>query len=146
MNTEHTYAVFASTTQKFGKWTIEGGLRYERRTSGYKPCEDDGLMNYINYWVYEMGVLRIDPTDDRPISVLAANGRLHTERDYLYPTVKVSTKLGKSSLTLLHTQSSVRPYLGLTRLSVKDMEDKFMEDLVLKTELIATTSLEWNYQ
>ena len=26
------------------------------------------------------------------------------------------------------------------------MEDKFMEDLVLKTELIATTSLEWNYQ
>lgn len=146
VNTDHTYAVFASTTQKFGKWTIEGGLRYERRTSRYKPCEDDGLMSYINYWVYEMDELRIDPTDESPISLLATNGELHTKRDYLYPTVKVSTKLGKSSLTLLHTQSSVRPYLGLTRLSIQDIEDKFVEDRILKTELIATTSLEWNYQ
>lgn len=146
INTDHTYAVFASATQSFGKWRVEGGLRYEHRTSVYKPCDDDGLMRYLNYWVYEDGGLHVDPDSDNPVSLLALNKKLETGRDYLYPTFKVTTKLGKSSFVLLHTQSSVRPYLGLTRLSIRDVENVFADDRVLKTEKIATTSLEWKYQ
>lgn len=146
INTDHTYALFASASQTIGRWTLEGGLRYERRTSVYKPCEDDGLMRYLNYWVDERGELRVDPESKTPVSLLALNKKLETERDYLYPTLKLSTKLGESSFTLLHTQSSVRPYLGLTRLSIRDVENTFADDRVLRTEKLATTSLGWKYQ
>lgn len=146
INTDHTYAVFASASQTFGRWTIEGGLRYEHRTSVYKPCDDDGLMRYLNYWVDEKKLLHVDPESKDPVSLLALDKKLQTERDYLYPTLKLSTKLGKSSFALLHTQSSVRPYLGLTRLSIRDVESAFADDRVLRTEKIATTSLEWKYQ
>lgn len=145
INTDHTYAFFASASQDFGKWTVEGGLRYERRTSAYNPCDDDGLMSYLDYWVNQMGLLRVDPEDESPVAKLALNGRLQTERDFVYPTLKISTNLGKSSLALLHTQSSVRPYLGLTRLSIHDVENYFADDRILRTEKVATTSLEWKY-
>ncbi|MCQ2243523.1 MAG: outer membrane beta-barrel family protein [Bacteroidaceae bacterium] len=145
VNTDQTLAAFVSTTQNFGNWTVEGGLRYEHRTSIYEPCEDDGLMNYLDYWVNHMDMLRVDPESTNPIARLFLDGHLKTNRDFLYPTLKIATKLGKSSFALLHTQSSVRPYLGLTRLTIKDLENAFVEDRLLVTEKIATTSLNWNY-
>lgn len=146
VNTDETYAAFVSTSQKFGNWTIEGGLRYEHRHSAYKPCDDDGLMNYLDYWVNKMDLIRIDPEDQNPITVLFRDGKLTTKNDFIYPTLRISTKLGKSTLALSHTQSSVRPYLGLSRLTVKDIENAFVDDRLLVTEEIATTSLNWNYR
>lgn len=145
LHPDHTHAAFLSTSQKFGKWTVEGGLRYEFRSSTYKPCEDDGLMKFLDDWKRDRDELVVDLTSDNPIGLLARNGKLTTKRNFLYPTLKVSTKIGKSNIALLHTQSSVRPYLGLTRLTVNDIENSFVEDKVLVTEKIATTSLDWSY-
>lgn len=141
LHPEETYAAFLSTTQKFGKWNIEAGLRYEHLYSSYKPCADDGLMRYI-----DTGEVRVNPEDtDNPIVQLAQNGKITYHRDHLYPTLKVSTSVGKSQFALSYTQSSVRPYLGLTRITVKDITNKHVDDRMLTTERVATTSLKWKY-
>lgn len=145
VNTDQTHAAFISSSQKFGKWTIEGGLRYEHRISGYRPCEDDGLMSYLDYWVNDMDMIRVDPEDESPIALLVRNGKLATKHDFIYPSLRISTKLGKSSFALSHTQSKIRPYLGLSRLTIRDIENDFVDDRLLQTEKIATTSLNWNY-
>ncbi len=141
LHPEETYAAFFSTTQKFGKWNVEAGIRYEHLYSSYKPCADDGLMRFI-----KKGALDVNPEDmDNPIVQLAQNGKITYHRDFLYPTMKVSTSVGKSQFTLSYTQSSVRPYLGLTRITVKDITNKHVDDRMLTTERVATTSLNWKY-
>lgn len=141
LHPEETYATFLSTTQKFGKWNIEAGFRYEHTYSSYKPCADDGLMRYI-----ETGDVSVNPEDmGNPIVQLAQNGKITYHRDHLYPTLKVSTSVGKSQFALSYTQSSVRPYLGLTRITVKDITNKHVDDRMLTTERVTTTSLNWKH-
>ncbi len=142
---DNTFALFASTTQKFGQWTLEGGLRYEYRSSIYQPCSDDGLMKFINQNV-DASELFAKKTDDNPFFLLAERGRLHTSFHQLYPTLKVSTNVGKSQFVLSYSRSSVRPYLGLTRLTVKDLEDDHIDDKLLLTEKVHTTLLNWKYR
>lgn len=138
---DHTLAVFASTSQTFGKWTIEAGVRYEHQYSKYQPCENDGLMTVLNkirpYTKPE------DLGENEIVKLLFQDGHLAGSSDYFYPTLRVMTKLGASDLTLAHTQSSVKPYLGHTRLGIKDYGH--LEERILWTEKVATTSLSWKY-
>lgn len=142
---DNTTAVFASASQKFGNWTIEGGLRYENRGSTYRPYSDDGLIRAINgYYIDKPEEMAQYPI----VKVLSDEGELHADRNFLYPSLKISTKQGESQFTLLHTQSSVKPNLALTRLALKDAL-KDMEHLgqrILHTERVATTSLAWKYR
>lgn len=139
---DYTLAIFASTSQKFAGWTIEGGLRYEHRYSEYQPCEDDGLKTMLEeirpYQKPE------DFGDNEILKALFLDGQLTTKRDFLYPMLKVTTKWGKSEFALIHTQSSVKPNLGHTRLGLNEYEH--LAERVLTTERVATTSLNWKYQ
>lgn len=136
---DHTAALYASASQQFGNWTIEGGLRYEHRSTTYQPCSDDGLMMTIDdsYKEYEAA------NPNSIMNVLYKSRELHKKRDFLFPSLKITTKQGKSQFTLLHTQSSIKPNLGLTRLATKDLE--YLDQRILKTERVATTSLNWKY-
>lgn len=140
---DHTYALFVSSTQHFGSFTVEGGLRYEHLVSSYKPCADDGLQKLLKE------LCLINPTllqGNNRLLLLARDGRLRRISDFLYPTLRLSTAVGASELSLIHTQSSVRPYLGLTRLTFEDVQGGHLDDRILWTEKVATTSLLWKYR
>lgn len=139
---DHTTAVYASTSQTFGRWTIEGGLRYEHRSTTYQPCSDDGLMFAIDDQFSANG--QVPFSANTIIEELYVSRELHKNLDFLFPSLKITTKLGESQLTLLHTQSSIKPNLGLTRLATKDM--RYLEQRVMKTERVSTTSLNWKYR
>lgn len=144
LHPDHTIGLFASTQQSFGNWSVEGGLRYEHRYSAYKPCEDDGLMKALNN-LHERGILRPELYERYYIAGrLLEDGKISLYRDFFYPTLKVKLKQGESLFTLAHTESSVRPYLGLTRLSVSDASH--IEDRILTTERVLSTSLDWQYR
>lgn len=138
---DHTAAFYASASQTFGRWTFEGGLRYEHRSTTYQPCSDDGLMTAINSYFTDLNPEY--PTTNPIIAVLHDSRELHKKRDFLFPSLKITTKQGKSQFTLQHTQSSIKPNLGLTRLATKDL--KYLEQRILKTERVASTSLDWKY-
>lgn len=138
---DHTSAIYASASQHFGKWTIEGGLRYEHRSSTYRPCSDDGLMIAIDDYYSTHQHTSSDANSI--IRVLYDKRELHKKRDFLFPSLKITTKQGKSQFTLLHTQSSIKPNLGLTRLATKDLQ--YLNQRIMKTERVATTSLDWKY-
>lgn len=141
---DHTLAAFAGIIQKLGRWELEGGLRYEHHYSVYRPCDDDGLMTGL-LLLRDEG--RIDPDllgEYYIARMLLEDGEASMRRNLLYPTVRIATQLGQSQLSLTHSQSSIRPYLALTRLSLSDVEH--MEDQVLLTERLMTTSLAWKYK
>lgn len=140
---DNTFAVYASTTQRFGSWTIEGGLRYEYQYSQYKPCKDDGLINMLDEYRPLIGKIE-DYTENEIVKSLYYDGLLSTKYRALYPTLKVMKKFGESEFALVHTQSSVKPYLAHSRLGVKDYEN--LGDRILQTERVVTTSLNWKYQ
>lgn len=141
---EHTLAAFASISQKLGRWDLEGGLRYEHLRSVYRPCNDDGLMMGLRK-LYEAGLINPDHLGQLYIArMLLVEGQAAMHRDFLYPTLRIATQQGLSQFSLTHTQSSVRPYLALTRLSLSDVEH--MEDQILYTERIMTTALAWKYK
>lgn len=144
---DHTLAFFVSASQKINDWTIQTGLRYEHIYSAYQPCEDDGLMCYLkNYLVGPVTQSTATTTSSSMILIpqLFKDGRLSVKRDFFYPELKVSTRLGESNITLLHTQNSVRPYLGLTRLQLREIE--LMHEKILWTEKVATTTLGWQWR
>lgn len=139
---DHTAAVFTSTSQQFGNWTIEAGLRYEYRNTTYKPCSDDGLMKAIDEY------LANHPNEDTNkypiVGVLHSHRELHKDLNFFFPSLKIVRKQGESLFTLYHTQSSVRPNLGFTRLTFKDLEH--LRDQIVRTERVSTTSLDWKYR
>lgn len=138
---DHTLGVFASASQQFGNWTIEGGLRYEHRVTTYKPLSDDGLMKVLDSLSYGATPEKIS---QYPIvETLLTQREIHRKRDFFFPSLKIVTKQGKSLFTLYHTQSSVKPNLGYTRLAARDLEH--LVDRIVKTEKVATTSLDWKY-
>lgn len=138
---DHTIGVFASVSQQFGNWTIEGGLRYEHRSTTYQPYPNDGLMGLLDGL---SSVATAEEISRYPIiETLITQRELHKKRDFFFPSLKIMTKLGKSQFTLSHTQSSVKPNLGFTRLATRDMGH--LTDRIVKTERVATTSLDWKY-
>lgn len=139
---DHTVAVFTSTSQKFGNWTIEAGLRYEYRNTTYRPCPDDGMMKAIDQYLGSHP--DEDPNKYPIVGVLYSKRELHKDLNFFFPSLKIVKKQGASQFTLYHTQSSVRPNLGFTRLSFKDLEH--LRDQIVRTEKVATTSLDWKYR
>ncbi|MBQ0075339.1 MAG: TonB-dependent receptor [Prevotella sp.] len=138
---DHTIGVFASASQQFGRWTIEGGLRYEHRSTSYQPFPDDGLMMLLDADMSVGSMLEVDK--DPVAGALFTHGEMHKKRDFFFPSLKITTKQGKSQFTLHHTQSSVRPNLGYTRLATKDLGH--LKDRIVVTERVVTTSLDWKY-
>lgn len=138
---DHTIGVFASLSQQFGKWTVEGGLRYEHRSASYQPFSDDGLMMLLDADLTAEFMPEI--TKDPIVGALLSYREMHKKRDFFFPSLKVIRKQGKSQFTLYHTQSSVRPNLRYTRLDTKDLGH--LIDRIVKTEKVVTTSFDWKY-
>lgn len=138
---DNTLGVFATATSSFGPWNIEAGLRYEHIQSAYRPCGDDGLMKFLDdyYKTHEYDF------EDKSylIPILLALREVKYDQSFLYPSLKVSVSLGKSELSLKHTENSVHPYLGITRLRYSEME--LLHEKILKAEKASATSLEWRY-
>lgn len=134
---EHTVSVFATTSQQWAGWQIEAGLRFDHRNYTYRPCDDDGLMRYLT------GTGFLFP-DNPYITSLIEDGRVRFTGDYLYPSLKIMKRVGESDFLLKHTENSVRPYLGISRLRYAERNN--LEDKLLVTERILTTTLEWRYR
>lgn len=134
---EHTVSAFATTSQELAGWKIEAGLRYDHRNYSYRPCDDDGLMYFL------AGTGFILPDNDY-ITSLLQDGRVRYTGNYLYPSLKIARKVGASDFLLKHTENSVRPYLGISRLRYQELEH--LDDKLLLTERTSTTSLEWCYR
>lgn len=139
---DNTIGVFATTTQNFGRWNIETGLRYENHNYVYRPCNDDGLMRFLDD--FEPIIDYDIPEEYYLIPFLIKNREVGFKNDYLYPSLKISTELGDSELSFKHSENSVRPYLGITRLRFSEIE--LMNEKILKTEKASATSLEWKYK
>lgn len=139
---DNTLAAFFSAMQTFGRWTIEAGLRYEHNSHAYRPLSDDGLMLYLDdiQAKGEVGSLKTDAL----VSELMKNREVRFSNDRLFPSLKVSTKIGKSELSLKHTENSIRPYLGLTRLRYSELEILNMK--MLWTEYTNASTLGWKYE
>ena len=137
---DNILGVFASTTQYLGPWTVEAGLRYEYLHSVYRPCDDDGLMHFVD----DLGLI-VDytiPDDMGLLSLLAKDRQIFSLRNDFYPSLKASRKIGKSELMLAHTENCVRPYLGITRLRFSELE--LLNEKILWAEKSSATSIEWN--
>lgn len=139
---DNTLSLFVSTTQSFGRWTIEAGLRGEHYYYVYRPCDDDGLMRFLD---------EFDPKTDYDIPekyylipILMKDREVSYRNSTLYPSLKVSTKVGKSEFSLKHTENSIRPYLGITRLRFNEIE--LLNEKILWTEKTLATTLEWTYK
>lgn len=134
---DNTLSGFVTTSQQFGRWKVEAGLRYEYHDYVYRPCDDDGLMKYID-------TTPPSADENRYVSHLRQDREVSFSNHNLFPSLKVSTRLGASDLVLKHTETTVRPDLGITRLRYKDMA--MMDDKILRTERASTTAFEWSYQ
>lgn len=143
LHPEHTFAAFASIDQMLGRWDVEAGLRYEHRYMVYRPCSDDGLMRAL-IDLRDAGWIHPDHLGDLYIArMLLVDGQASMKTDFFYPTLRISTQVGKSHFSLIHSQSGVRPNLALTRLSLSDVAH--IEDQIVVTERVLTTSLNWRY-
>lgn len=138
---DNTLGLFATSTSSFGPWSVEAGLRYEHIQSAYRPCGDDGLMKYLDdyYKTHEYDF----KDKSYLIPILLALREVRYDQSFLYPSLKVSLSLGKSELSLKHTENSVHPYLGITKLRYSEIE--LLNEKILKAEKASVTSLEWRY-
>lgn len=133
---------FVSTKQTLGRWNLEAGLRYEHIHSNYRPCADDGLMMYLDEFLTLLD--QCLPEGFYLIPILIKEREVNLKHDYLYPSLKVSTKVGGSTLSFRHTENGVRPYLGLTRLRFSEME--IINEKVLTPERTSSSMLGWEYK
>lgn len=141
---DHSLAFFTSVTQQLGNWSFQAGLRHEHIYSAYQPCEDDGLMMFLRDYFVGPVTGTVPAPINSFIPELYKKGQLSTKRDFLYPSLKVAVEWGESRFSVQHTQSSVRPYLGLTRLQLKEVE--LMQEKILWTEKVAATTLGWQWK
>lgn len=139
---DNTLASFFSIMQTIGRWTIEAGFRYEHNSSVYRPLHDDGLKRYLDD-IQAKGEVEM-LKKDALLSELMKNHEVKSSDDHLFPSLKVSTKIGKSELSLKHTENSIRPYLGLTRMRYSELEILNMK--MLRTEYTKATTLGWKYE
>lgn len=140
--TDNVIGVYASASQSWGKWNIEAGLRYENRYSDYVPCEDDGLMKYLDEIAFSLENELSEKYYRLP--ALAKERKITAGDNVFYPSIKISTQIGKSELSLKYTKSSIHPYLGFTRLRVSDLE--FLNQKIVWAEMASSTTLEWKRQ
>lgn len=139
---DHILGAYASVNQKWGRWAIEAGLRYEHRYSVYRPCEDDGLLRFLDDFGFEG---EYDLSEKYYLLPLLLKEReLSYKDDDLYPLLTVSTSIGGSVLSLKHTQNRIHPYLGVTRLRVSEADN--MQEKILWPEKVLATTLEWKYK
>lgn len=141
MHPDKTLSGFASIKQKFGRWMIEAGLRYEHYDSKYRPSGDDGLMLYLRDGKHDIKDLI---KKSQAVEMLINNGELDYKDWKIYPSLKVSTKVGKSELTLKHTEYCISPDYAATCLELNDVES--WEQKILWGEIASTTTLGWSYK
>lgn len=132
---------YVSSKQTLGRWNFEAGLRYEHIHSIYRPCADDGLMMYLDDFNPLLDCCL--PEGFYLIPILVKERKVNLKHEYLYPSLKVSTKLGGSTVSFGHTENGVRPYLGLTRLRYSEIE--IMNEKVLTPERTSSSMLGWEY-
>lgn len=142
LHPDNTIGLFVSGIKEFGRWTIEAGLRYEHHHYVYKPCDDDGLMKFID---------DLEPfiDDDLPekyylIPLLLKDRQVSYRHNYFYPFLKVSAEFGESKLSLSYTSNTTRPYLGITRLRLSEIE--LLNEKILMTEQTSAATVEWKYK
>lgn len=139
---DNTSGIFATGTKSVGRWTFQAGLRYEYHHYVYTPCEDDGLMKYIDEI---SGLINENlPEDYYLIYALMKDREVSFSKGYFYPSLSISAKLGGSELSLSHTENSIRPYLGITRLRFSEVE--LLNEKILMSETASTTTLGWKYK
>ena len=138
---DNTLGLFATTTQRFGRWSIEAGLRYEHIYYVYRPCDDDGLLRYIDD--NDLAVYGVTLDNTNLIHILKRDREVSYKDNILYPSLKASVDVGKSNLSLSYTTNSIRPYLGITRLRYSEME--LLSEKILWTERTSAASLDWKY-
>ncbi len=117
---EDNYAVFAQAQQTFGNWTVAAGVRYE--------------MSKFNY--------RAQPDDDGAALVFPEGFEFDRDYDHLYPNAIVTYTAGDNKFALSYDRSYNRFNMGNIRIHI--MPVFRVEDYMLHTERISTTSLSWN--
>lgn len=139
---DNTLAAFVSMQQTFGNWTIEAGVRYEHYNTIYRPSDDDALTYFFrNEPEYVIEQLK----EVAPIAgQLQRDGELKSHNDRFFPSLRVSTKIGGSELSLKHSQSSIQPDFAITRLRLTETE--LWDKKVLWSEIVKTTTLGWKYK
>lgn len=139
---DNTLAAFISTQQTFGQWTIEAGVRYEHYNTSYRPCDDDGVIyffrNYSAQYVEQLKKAKA------LAEVLQRDGELSSTDNKLFPSLRVSTRIGGSELSLKHSQSIIQPDFAITRLRLT--ETNLWDRKVLWSETVSATTLGWKYK
>lgn len=139
---DNTLAAFISTQQTFGNWTIEAGVRYEHYNTIYRPCDDDALTyffrNYTPKYIEQLKKAKAIA------ELLQRDGELKSHNDRFFPSLRVSTKIGGSELSLKHSEASIQPDFAITRLRLTETE--LWDKKVLWSEIVRTTTLGWKYK
>lgn len=148
-NDTNTESAYLSLLQKFGRWTFNGGLRYEHSVLCYTPYEDD-LTKQLLPDVKQIIEQYPGVYDDHWLIQLVKNGNLRLHDSRLYPSLIASVDLGnKHSLTLTHTQSAVRPVLKTVYVNADDIErvtaTQTEMQRMMNTEHVITTTLAWKW-
>lgn len=144
--TDNTLAAYVNLSQTFGIWTLAGGVRYEGNFYAYKPYSDDAVMDYLDHIM--PGLIKVSGINPRDYLF----GRLWLDRKYkeqshnIYPSISISAELGKSTLTLSHSISYNKAYLGLSRITLMDIDPEAMLSKMLDDEKITTNVLDWRWQ
>lgn len=138
---DNTFGAFASVKQTFGKWTFEAGLRYEHYNCKYHPYDDDGLMLFLHDGSPEVQDLI---KKSQAVSELINNGELLYRNGMFYPSLKISTQVGESELSLKHTEYCIPPDYAVTRLYLNEID--LWDQKILWAEIASSTTLGWNYK
>lgn len=139
---DRTLGLFTSINQTFGNWDVEVGVRYEHYNTSYKPCSDDGLVQFLKSSSPDIiaQVKEIYPE----ITPLLNDGSLVYRKGMFFPSLKVSTKLGESRLSLEHAESSIPPDYSITRLRITEIDS--WQRKVMWSEIASATTLSFSHK
>lgn len=139
---DRTLGLFTSISQTFGNWNVEAGVRYEYYHTSYKPCPDDGLVQFIKDSSPDIvnQIKNIYPE----ITPLLNDGSLLYKKGMFFPSLKVSTKIGESRLSLEHTEFTIPPDFAITRLRISEIESWYKK--VMWSEIASATTLGFNHK
>lgn len=139
---DRTLGLFTSISQTFGNWNVEVGVRYEHYNTSYKPCSDDGLVQFLESSSPDIvaQVKEIFPE----ITPLLNDGSLVYRKGMFFPSLKVSTKLGESRLSLEHAEYSIPPDYSITRLRITEIEAWHRK--VMWSEIASATTLSFSHK
>ncbi|MCQ2288222.1 MAG: outer membrane beta-barrel family protein [Muribaculaceae bacterium] len=116
---EDNYAVYAQAQQTFGNWTVAAGVRYEMSKFSYKAQDDD----------------------DGARLVFPQGFKFNRDYDHVYPNAMVAYTMGDNKFTLSYDRSYNR--FNMANIRIRIMPSFTIENYMLHTERISTTTLSW---